>query len=86
MQHLVRLEIDCGSIICNQVLDVSEPSSCGFCSARHGMQLKYIRQMQTLYEDFCLVFMQQKEREMRGISDLRDFGGELRNGRQFAWM
>ena len=50
------------------------------------MQLKYIRQMQTLYEDFCLVFMQQKEREMRGIADLREFGAELRDGRQFAWM
>ncbi|KAH0572984.1 Arsenical pump-driving ATPase [Spironucleus salmonicida] len=78
VQQLMRLDIDCGSVVVNQVLDCQ--NDCGFCRARSKMQSKYITQMKELYEDFALVFMSLGETEVRGIDELEAFGQKLKNG------
>ncbi|CAL6069980.1 Arsenical_pump-driving ATPase [Hexamita inflata] len=83
VQHLARINIDCNTIIINQVLNVGSKCNCQLCKARSNMQKKYIKQMEELYDDFQLIKMPMLEKEVRGSTDLKGFGDMLINDVKF---
>lgn len=42
IQHLMRMQIDCSTVVVNQILNVSKNCECRLCRARSKMQQKYI--------------------------------------------
>lgn len=80
VQALAEQQIDIHNIIVNQLLfpnlennddeksllDVSVPTDCSMCKARHRIQSKYLEQILDLYDDMHVVQLPQLEHEVRG--------------------
>ena len=83
IQKLTALDIDTHNVVVNQIVypDKSKDGSvsCGLCGSRAKMQVKYLDQIQDLYEDFHVVKMPQMPREVKGVSMLKKFGEFLVN-------
>ena len=50
------------------------------------MQDKYLTQIAEIYDDFHLTINPQLDNEVRGVENLRIFGGMLFNGYTPEWM
>eukprot|EP00730_Choanoeca_flexa_P014529 TRINITY_DN6386_c0_g1_i1.p1 TRINITY_DN6386_c0_g1~~TRINITY_DN6386_c0_g1_i1.p1 ORF type:complete len:323 (+),score=64.64 TRINITY_DN6386_c0_g1_i1:64-1032(+) len=73
IQELTRLDLDTHNIIINQLI-VPDPSKpCDLCTARHGIQKKYLDQIDELYDDFHVVKLPLQPKEVRGLQALTDF-------------
>ncbi|RWS28026.1 ATPase ASNA1-like isoform X1 [Leptotrombidium deliense] len=74
IQSLAKCNIDCHSIIINQLLVLNESNECKFCDSRSSIQSKYLQQFIDLYEDdFDLVLVPQLLNEVRGKDELTKF-------------
>ena len=77
IQKLTTLDIDTHNVVVNQVVypDRNKDGvSCGLCGSRAKMQVKYLDQIQDLYEDFHVIRMPQMPCEVKGVPMLRKFG------------
>ena len=82
IQELTKYDIDTHCIVVNQILMTtsSEYGKCKKCMSRQKMQSKYIKQIDTLYDDFHIIQMPQLNDEVRGIDSLTIFSDLLING------
>ena len=83
--ELAKQEIDIHNIVINQVLFPDPAQDCKKCKARRKMQDKYLTQIAEIYDDFHLVVNPQLDNEVRGVDNLRLFGGMLFNGYTPEW-
>ena len=83
--ELAKQEIDIHNIVINQVLFPDPAQDCKKCRARRKMQDKYLTQIAEIYDDFHLVVNPQLDNEVRGVDNLRLFGGMLFNGYTPEW-
>jgi len=75
VQELSKFEMDTQNIVINQVL--FPETDCELCTARAGMQKKYIDQIYDLYEDFHVVMLPLQKQEIRGVAALANFSNLL---------
>jgi len=77
IQELMKLEIDCGSIIINQLVTNSDQKE-SLMKFRRSIQDKYLSQYDDLYgEDFHLCKVPLLDDEIRGVDKLVKFGENL---------
>lgn len=81
VQELAEDEIDIRNIVVNMI--VYPEGDCKKCHSRYRMQKKYIDQIITLYEDFHIIPMWQKDEEIRGVPGLSAYSEELLQVKQF---
>lgn len=84
VQELCKNRIDIQNIVVNQVLypeDRKHYTECRMCVARRKMQLKYIEQIEEMYDDFALIYTPLLEEEVRGVQRLLHFGQLLLSSR-----
>jgi arsenite/tail-anchored protein-transporting ATPase len=74
IQELARYRIDSHAIVVNQLIFPKKAVNCELCNARHRMQKKYLDQIDELYEDFHVVKCPLLTKEVRGVTDLTQFG------------
>ena len=84
--ELAKQDIDIHNIVINQVLFPDPRQNCSKCKARRKMQDKYLTQIAEIYDDFHLTINPQLDNEVRGVDNLRIFGGMLFNGYTPDWM
>lgn len=77
IQELTNYKIDSHCIVVNQLLYPKRTNDCDQCNARRKMQLKYLEQIDELYEDFNVVKMPLLTDEVRGVEKLERFGEML---------
>lgn len=79
IQELMKLEIDCNSIVINQLVTNSKQKQ-GLMNFRRKIQNKYLDNYDDLYgEDFHLVRVPLLDDEIRGVDKLIKFGNNLIN-------
>ena len=83
--ELAKQDIDIHNIVINQVLFPDPSQNCTKCRARRKMQDKYLTQISEIYDDFHLVVNPQLDNEVRGVDNLKLFGGMLFNGYTPEW-
>jgi len=83
--ELAKQEIDIKNIVVNQVVFPDPTSPCKKCDARRKMQDKYLTQIQEIYDDFHITVNPMLDSEVRGIDNLKMFGGLLFNGFTPEW-
>ena len=77
IQELTSYKIDTHCIVVNQLLYPRKTNDCDQCNARRKMQLKYLEQIDELYEDFNVVKMPLLTDEVRGVEKLEKFSQML---------
>eukprot|EP01096_Ripella_sp_DP13-Kostka_P008409 TRINITY_DN3125_c0_g1_i1.p1 TRINITY_DN3125_c0_g1~~TRINITY_DN3125_c0_g1_i1.p1 ORF type:complete len:343 (+),score=136.98 TRINITY_DN3125_c0_g1_i1:40-1029(+) len=77
VQELMKMEMDVGSVVVNQVIFPEKDGCCKLCLARRKMQQKYLDEIAELYSLFHVVTLPLLYEEVRGISDLRKFSANL---------
>lgn len=70
IQELASYEIDTHCIVVNQLLFPRKSNECEQCNARRKMQLKYLDQIEELYDEFNVVKMPLLVEEVRGKEKL----------------
>jgi arsenite/tail-anchored protein-transporting ATPase len=70
IQELASYEIDTHCIVVNQLLFPKKSNECEQCNARRKMQLKYLDQIEELYDEFNVVKMPLLVDEVRGKQKL----------------
>ncbi|KCV72678.1 hypothetical protein H696_00258 [Fonticula alba] len=82
IQELAKYNIDVHNIVVNQLLVPEQASSCKYCINRHKSQQKYMSQITELYgdDDFHIVPIAARVREIRGADSLNAFGNALMAG------
>ena len=83
--ELAKQEIDIQNIVVNQVLFPDPRESCKKCCARRKMQDKYLTQIQEIYDDFHITVNPMLDQEVRGLDQLKQFGGLLMKGYKPEW-
>ena len=73
IQELAGYEIDTHTIVVNQLLFPKEANPCEQCNARRKMQLKYLDQIEELYDEFNVVKMPLLVDEVRGKEKLERY-------------
>ncbi|KAK9821538.1 hypothetical protein WJX74_009283 [Apatococcus lobatus] len=77
VQELAKFEMDCSSIVINQIIFPEMTGSSRLLEARVRMQQRYLAQFDDLYEDFHLVKLPLLEEEVRGTDALLSFSKSL---------
>lgn len=70
IQELAGYQIDTHCIVVNQLLFPKKANPCEQCNARRKMQLKYLEQIEELYDEFNVVKMPLLVEEVRGKDKL----------------
>ena len=70
IQELASYHIDAHCIVVNQLLYPTSGSVCEQCTARRRMQMKYLDQIEELYDEFNVVRMPLLVEEVRGSEKL----------------
>eukprot|EP00055_Hartaetosiga_balthica_P005453 m.16009 g.16009 ORF g.16009 m.16009 type:complete len:338 (-) comp4557_c0_seq1:1570-2583(-) len=73
IQELTKLDIDVHNVIVNQLLVTDKAHPCEMCSARFGIQQKYLTQVDELYDDFHVIKLPLQAHEVRGVEELVEF-------------
>jgi arsenite/tail-anchored protein-transporting ATPase len=74
IQELASYQIDTHCIVVNQLLFPKKSNQCEQCNARRKMQLKYLDQIEELYDEFNVVKMPLLIDEVRGKDKLERYG------------
>ncbi|KAF7507315.1 Golgi to ER traffic- protein [Endocarpon pusillum] len=77
IQELASYEIDTHCIVVNQLLFPKKSNHCEQCNARRKMQMKYLDQIEELYDEFNVVKMPLLVEEVRGKEKLESFSEML---------
>ncbi|KAI1081291.1 anion-transporting ATPase [Whalleya microplaca] len=77
IQELASYGIDTHCIVVNQLLFPKQSSNCDQCNARRKMQMKYLDQIEELYDEFNVVRMPLLVEEVRGKERLERFSEML---------
>jgi anion-transporting ArsA/GET3 family ATPase len=77
IQELASYEIDTHCIVVNQLLFPKKSNQCEQCNARRKMQLKYLDQIEELYDEFNVVKMPLLVEEVRGKEKLERYGNPM---------
>ncbi|CAI6359333.1 unnamed protein product [Macrosiphum euphorbiae] len=80
-QELNKNEIDCHNIVVNQLYSNNGESdpNCKKCSSRKELQLTYLEQIKDLYLNCHVTKLPLLEKEVRGVSDLKEFANYLKH-------
>lgn len=70
IQELANYQIDTHCIVVNQLLFPKKSNECEQCNARRKMQVKYLDQIEELYDEFNVVKMPLLVEEVRGKEKL----------------
>ena len=73
IQELASYQIDTHCIVVNQLLFPQKNNNCEQCNARRKMQLKYLDQIEELYDEFNVVKMPLLVDEVRGVEKLKRY-------------
>jgi arsenite/tail-anchored protein-transporting ATPase len=77
IQELATYQIDTHCIVVNQLLFPKKSNECEQCNARRKMQLKYLDQIEELYDEFNVVKMPLLVEEVRGKEKLERYDREI---------